>query len=308
MLATLRRSFGQLGQSDLWLELRASRSVLLVALCLAILIVSSFASPLIAPQNPSDLATVNLLDGGLPPAWQSGGDTHYVLGTDQQGRDVYSSILYGLRLSITVGLLSVVLAMAIGVALGIAAGYMGGIVDGIVMRLVDVMLSFPAILVALLVNGAARSALPQLRSGILGLVVVILSIALTGWVQYARAIRSLTLVEKNKEYVLAARCIGQRSSFIAIFHILPNAFASISVLATLNFAMAILTEATLSFLGAGVPPTEPSIGTLIRVGNEYMFSGQWWVVLFPSIALVLLVLSTNIFGEWLRDALNPRLQ
>jgi peptide/nickel transport system permease protein len=214
MLATLRRSFGQLGQSDLWLELRASRSVLLVALCLAILIVSSFASPLIAPQNPSDLATVNLLDGGLPPAWQSGGDTHYVLGTDQQGRDVYSSILYGLRLSITVGLLSVVLAMAIGVALGIAAGYMGGIVDGIVMRLVDVMLSFPAILVALLVNGAARSALPQLRSGILGLVVVILSIALTGWVQYARAIRSLTLVEKNKDchlsYPTQCLCVDKR--------------------------------------------------------------------------------------------------
>lgn len=307
MLAVLVRNLDRLRESHFVFQLVASKVAMLAAACLLVLVVSAIASPILAPQDPSDLANISLLDGGLPPIWEDGSDDRYLLGTDQQGRDVLSSILYGLRLSIAVGFVSVVLAMAIGVSLGIIAGSVGGIVDSIIMRLADVTLSFPAILVALLINGAMRSAFPNLRSDTSALVVVILSIALTGWVQYARAIRSLALVELKKEYVQAARAIGQRPWFIAVFHVLPNTFTSISVLATLNFGMAILTEATLSFLGAGVPPTQPSVGTLIRVGNEYLFSGQWWVVLFPSIALALLVLSTNMFGEWLRDTLNPRM-
>jgi peptide/nickel transport system permease protein len=261
----------------------------------------------VAPHNPFDLTTLELDDARRPPAWLPEGSTRYLLGTDDQGRDILSALMYGARISLVVGFVSVLLSMLIGVALGLLAGFRGGWIDALLMRLCDVMLSFPPILVALLIAGVGRALFPDAPNTV-AFGVLIVAITLTGWVQYARTVRGSTLVERNKEYVQAARVTGVAPLRIMLRHVLPNVTGPVLVLATIHIATAIITEATLSFLGVGVPPTSPSLGTLIQVGNNYLFSGEWWITVFPAIMLILIALSVNLLGDWLRDALNPRLR
>ena len=294
--------------SDLVWSFRKSLTARISALVLLILFAAAALAPWLATQNPYDIVQLFLLDSELPPMWVDGGDSRYFLGTDQQARDLYSSILYGLRLSLVVGFASVALAAVLGISLGLLGGFVGGIVDAAIMRLADVLLSFPAILVALLVNGIARGILPPDQHAGAAIWVLILAIGLTNWVQYARTVRGSTMVERQKEYVQAARINGVSGMGIMVQHILPNVMGPVLVIATINLGMAVLTEATLSFLGVGMPATQPSLGTLIRIGNEYLFSGIWWVVIFPSMVLVILVLAVNLLGDWMRDALNPKLR
>jgi len=297
-----------LWDSDVAWSFRHSPVALGSALVLGTCLAAALFAPWIAPHNPFDLRTLNLLDALTPPAWEEGGKATYFLGTDDQGRDVLSAIMYGARISLLVGLASVVLAVVLGVGLGLLAGYVGGKIDAFIMRVADIQLSFPAILIALLIDGVARAALPRDAHSQVALGVLILAIGASNWVQYARTVRGSTMVEKNKEYVQAARVIGVSSWSIMRRHLLPNVLGPVLVLATINIATAIITEATLSFLGVGVPPTQPSLGTLIRVGNDFLFSGEWWITIFPGLALVMMVLSINLLGDWLRDALNPRLR
>ena len=271
-------------------------------------IAAAFAAPLIAPYDPFDPSQISLWDGKLPPAWVDEGSSAYMLGTDNQGRDMLSTILYGGRISIIVGIAAVFLGMVLGVTLGVISGYFGGMLDTVIMRMADVQLTIPGILVAILINGIGRAALPlELREDF-AIYVVIVAIGLTDWPQFARVARGATLVEAEKEYVQSARVIGLPGWIIMIRHILPNTMRPILVIATVGLALAIIAEATLSFLGQGIPPTTPSLGTLIRVGNEYLFSGLWWITLFPAISLVVLVFAVNLLGDWMRDALNPKLR
>jgi len=300
-------AFKRLWQSDLAWSWRHSYIAILSTVIFVMMMVASFGAPLIAPHNPFDLATLNLLDALKPPAWNVDGQALYPLGTDSQGRDLLSAMMYGMRVSLLIGIASVALSMLVGVVLGLLAGYAGGRTDAFIMRVADVQLSFPAILIALLIDGVARAVVPREMHELIAIPVLIGAIALAGWPQYARTVRGSTMVEKNREYVQAARVIGISSPVIMFRHVLPNAMGPVLVLATVHLATAIITEATLSFLGVGVPPTEPSLGTLIRIGNDFLFSGEWWITIFPGLALVLLVLSVNLLGDWLRDALNPRL-
>ncbi len=262
---------------------------------------------IVAPHNPFDLTTLELSDARLPPAWIPEGSSKYLLGTDDQGRDILSALMFGARISLAVGIISVVLSVTIGVLFGLMAGFLGGWIDSFLMRLCDVMLSFPPILVALLIAGVGRALFPNAHDSV-AFGVLIISISLTGWVQYARTVRGSTMVERNKEYVQAARVTGVSSLRIMRKHVLPNVLGPVMVLATIQVATAIITEATLSFLGVGAPPTSPSLGTLIRVGNDYLFSGEWWITVFPGLMLIVIALSVNLLGDWLRDALNPRLR
>ncbi len=297
----------RLGDSDIGYSFRSSPVAVAAAIvALACIFCSVFAN-LVAPHNPFDLSTLELSDARLPPAWDALGSAKYLLGTDDQGRDILSALMFGARISLAVGLASVALSVLLGVTLGLIAGFLGGWVDAILMRLCDVMLSFPAILVALLIAGVGRALFPNAQDS-LAFFVLIISITLTGWVQYARTVRGSTLVERNKEYVQAARVTGVSSLRIMRRHVLPNVLGPVLVLATIQVATAIIIEATLSFLGVGAPPTAPSLGTLIRVGNNYLFSGEWWITVFPGLMLVLISLSVNLLGDWLRDALNPRLR
>ena len=293
--------------SDLGYSFRTSPLAIGAALIAAVCIFCSVFAGWVSPTNPFDLAMLELGDSRLPPAWMEGGSTKYVLGSDDQGRDILSALIYGARISLVVGVASVLVSVFVGVGLGLLAGYRGGWIDTLLMRLCDVMLSFPAILVALLIAGVGRALFPNAHES-LAFGVLIISISLTGWVQYARTVRGTTLVERNKEYVQAARVTGVSSLRIMLRHVLPNVLGPVMVLATIQVATAIITEATLSFLGVGVPPTSPSLGTLIRVGNDYLFSGEWWITIFPGLMLVLIALSVNLLGDWLRDALNPRLR
>jgi peptide/nickel transport system permease protein len=290
-----------------WSFRRSPVTVAAAALTLAC-VAGALAAPWISPQDPFNLAALDLNEAFIPPLWDEAGRLHYPLGTDNQGRDVLSTILHGTRLSLAVGLAAVLLALFLGVSLGLIAGYFGGRIDAVIMRVADVQLSFPAILIALLIDGVARVALPADRHDDIAIPVLVLAIGFAGWVQYARTVRGSTLVEKNKEYVQAARVIGRRPLAILLTHVLPNVLGPVLVIGTIHIATAIITEATLSFLGVGVPPTRPSLGTLIRVGNDFLFSGQWWITVFPGVALVILVLSVNLLGDWLRDALNPKLR
>ena len=294
--------------SDLWWDFRHSPTVIVAAAVTALMIGSALLAPYVAPYDPFDLAGVDLLDSLKPPAWVDGGGINHLFGTDDQGRDVFSTILYGSRVSLLVGFLSVLMAMLIGVAVGLIAGYTGGWVDSVLMRIADVQLSFPAILVALLIDGVVRSILPRGAHEDLAVIVLIVAIGLSFWVQFARTVRGSTLVERTKEYVQAAEVTGLPDGLILVRHILPNVMGPVLVIATIQLALAIIIEATLSFLGVGVPPTSPSLGTLIRIGNDYLFSGEWWITVFPGLALIILVLAVNLLGDWLRDALNPKLR
>jgi peptide/nickel transport system permease protein len=294
--------------SDLWWSFRRSRVTVAAAVVALMIIGGALLAPWIAPHDPFDPASLSLLDASNPPAWLEGGSWTFPLGTDNQGRDVLSAILYGSRLSLFVGSSAVVLALLLGVMLGLLAGWRGGLTDTIIMRVADVKLSFPAILIALLIDGVARGVLPRDAQSEIAPYVLIAAIALSFWVQYARTVRASTLVERNKEYVQAAQVIGVHPAKIVLGHLLPNVIGPVLVIATINLALAILTEATLSFLGVGLPPTQPSLGTLIRNGNDYLFSGDWWISIFPGVVLAALILSVNLLGDWLRDAFNPKLR
>jgi peptide/nickel transport system permease protein len=294
--------------SDLFWSFRRTPTAVFGAVLFALLAGTAALAPLLSPQDPYDLAQIFIDKAELPPIWATDGEWPFLLGTDPQGRDVLSTILYGTRISLLIGLASVLCAMAIGVTIGLAAGFFGGWIDNLLMRLADTVLSIPTLLVAILVSAVFKGLLPPgLRDAFSG-VILVGAISLTGWVQYARTVRASTMVERRKEYVLAAQIIGVASRRIMRRHILPNALTPVLVAATLNLGLAILSEATLSFLGVGMPVTKPSLGTLIRIGNQYLFSGSWWVVVFPAVQLGLIVLAVNLVGDWLRDALNPRLR
>jgi peptide/nickel transport system permease protein len=293
---------------DLAWSFRRSPVTILAAFLTLVCVGSALFAPWIAPHDPFNSATLNLSDGFTPPAWTGKGSAKYLLGTDDQGRDVLSTIMYGARISLGVGLAAVLFSATLGVSLGLLSGYLGGRLDAFIMRVADIQLSFPAILIALLIDGMTRVALPREVHDQIAIYVLVLAIGVSGWVQYARTVRGSTLVEKNKEYVQAARVIGRHPLAIMLRHVLPNVTGPVLVIGTIHIATAIITEATLSFLGVGVPPTQPSLGTLIRIGNDYLFSGEWWITVFPGLALIVLVLSVNLLGDWLRDALNPKLR
>ena len=295
--------------SDLAYSFRRSPVAIIAGIVALIVIMAAILAPWIAPHDPFNPRTLNLMEGFTPPMQPNifTGNT-FVMGTDDQGRDVFSTILYGARISIFVGFASVAFAMVLGITAGLVAGYRGGWVDGFLMRVADVQLTFPSILLALLIFGIARGFIPPAYRETMAIWVLIVAIGLSEWVQYARVVRGATMVEKNKEYVQAARLIGVHPARILVRHILPNVMGPVLVIATIGLALAIIAEATLSFLGVGVPPTQPSLGTLIRIGQGFLFSGEWWILAFPSIALLALALSVNLLGDWLRDALNPRLR
>jgi len=304
VLAWWRRAWNH----DLAWSFRHSPVTIVAALLTLVCVGGALFAPWLAPHSPFDSGSLNLSDGFTPPAWTQAGKATYLFGTDDQGRDLLSTIMYGARISLGVGLASVLFSMLLGVGLGLLSGYAGGRIDAFIMRVADIQLSFPAILIALLIDGVARVALPREAHDEIAIYVLILAIGVSGWVQYARTVRGSTLVERNKEYVQAARVIGRSSAAIMLRHVLPNVMGPVLVIATIHIATAIITEATLSFLGVGVPPTQPSLGTLIRVGNDFLLSGEWWITVFPGAALVVLVLSVNLLGDWLRDALNPKLR
>jgi peptide/nickel transport system permease protein len=302
------RSARRAWDSDLAWSFRHSPVAVVSAAVLFTCVAAALLAPWIAPHDPFDLRTLHLQDALIPPSWLAGGNGVYLLGTDDQGRDVLSAIMFGTRVSLLVGVSAVALAVIVGVALGLLAGYAGGTIDAVIMRIADVQLSFPAILIALLIDGVARVALPRGSHDEVAIVVLVLAIAAANWVQYARTVRGSTMVEKGKEYVQAARVIGISPLAIMRRHLLPNVLGPVLVIATINLATAIVTEATLSFLGVGVPVTQPSLGTLIRIGNDFLFAGEWWITIFPGAALVVMVLAVNLLGDWLRDALNPKLR
>ena len=294
--------------SDLWLSFRRSKLAMGAFAVTVLMFGVAFAAPWISPQNPYDPAQLELINSNLPPLWNAEGQAPFLIGTDDQGRDVFSAVLYGLRLSLIVGMLGVVVSGFLGIGLGLVAGYFGGVLDTVIMRVADVQLTFPAILIALVVDGVAKASFGSALDTNATIALIVVSIGLSFWVQYARTVRSSVMVERGKDYVQAARLIGLSSPVIMVRHVLPNVTGPVFVIATINLALAIITEATLSFLGTGLPETMPSLGTLIRTGNRFLFSGEWWVVAFPGIALAGLVLAINLLGDWLRDALNPKLQ
>ncbi|RMC33638.1 ABC transporter permease [Paracoccus alkanivorans] len=295
-------------ESEIYRSFRRRPATVAASVLLLFLVVTAFLSPLYVPQNPYDPAQLDLLNAEIPPIWQADGQWPFILGTDSQGRDVLSAILYGSRVSIVIGIAAVALSLVVGITFGLLAGFYGGVIDTLLMRLGDVLLSIPTILVAILVSSLVRQALPASLRDVGAAGVLVLAIVLSSWVQYARTVRAQASVEREKEYVLAARVLHVPGRRIMLGHILPNTLTPIFVAATLNFGMAILTEATLSFLGIGMPPGQPSLGTLIRLGNDYLFSGSWWIVVFPVMQLSLLVVTVNMIGDWLRDALNPKLR
>ncbi len=295
--------------SDFLFDFRRAPLAMLAASVVGFLFLVAILGPLVAPTNPFDPASLNLMNGFTPPmtANMFTGES-FVMGTDDQGRDLLSAIIYGLRVSLFVGVMSVLLAMGIGVSLGLLAGYVGGWIDNLIMRIADIQLTFPSILIAMLIFGVLRGIIPPDLRDEMAIFVLIAAIGLSEWVPFARTVRATTLVEKEKEYVQAARLIGLRRTQIMWRHILPNVIGPVLVIATITLALAIIAEATLSFLGVGAPPTEPSLGTLIRIGQDYLFSGEWWILSFPAATLLALALSVNLLGDWLKDTLNPRLK
>jgi peptide/nickel transport system permease protein len=304
----MRAAVARAWDSDLAYSFRTSPVALVSAAIALVLVIGAVFAPWIAPHDPMDVASLSLMDSFKPPIGMADADWSNPLGTDNQGRDVLSAIMFGMRISLIVGLLSVLFAIVVGVGIGLLAGYAGGITDTILMRVADVQLTFPSILTALLVDGVITAALPRTMREALQIYVIIFAIGISLWPNFARTVRGSTLVERNKDYVMAARVIGVPSWRIMLSHVLPNVIGPVMVIGTLGLGLAIIAEATLSFLGVGLPPTQPSLGTLIRFGDDFLFSGQWWVTVFPGVALILMVLAINLLGDWLRDALNPRLR
>lgn len=294
--------------SDFVYSFRRTPAAVGSAIVLLLFVLIALFAPWLAPQNPFDPAALELINSRIPPAWLDGGQWRFPLGTDGQGRDLLSVLMHGMRISLLVSFSATLFALVVGVTLGLISGYAGGRVDNLIMRAADMQLSFPTILVALLIDGLSRSLLPRSVHEELAIFVVIFAIGISTWVQYARTVRGATLVEKSKDYVHAARLIGMGPLRILFKHVLPNVLGPVLVIATLSLGLGILTEATLSFLGLGVPPTSPSLGTLIRIGNEVLFSGEWWVTVMPGVCLVILVLAINLLGDWLRDVFNPKLK
>ena len=294
--------------SDIVYSFLRSNVTIAAATVTIIIVLAALLAPVLAPQDPYDLRQLSIIDSHIPPVWQKDGDARFLLGSDDQGRDVFSTILYGSRQSISIGVMATVFAAILGIMLGLIAGYARGSVDAVIMRAADIQATFPAILIAMLVDGTSRALFGSQRNDQVVFWVMVLSIGLSFWVQYARTVRGLTLVEKSKDYVLAARLIGIHPALILFRHVLPNVVGPVLVIATINLALAIITEATLSFLGLGLPSTQPSLGTLIQIGQKYLFAGEWWIAIFPGITLAALVLAVNLLGDWLRDALNPRLR
>ncbi|MDP1669499.1 ABC transporter permease [Phaeovulum sp.] len=294
--------------SDAGYKFRTSPVTVVAAVVAVLMIGAAMLASVVAPYDPFDLASIDLMNSLIPPAWREGGDPAFLLGTDDQGRDMLSAILYGTRTSIMVGAVSVSFAVLAGITFGLLAGYLGGVVDAVIMRIVDIQMTFPAIMVALLIDGATRSVLPREQHDRLAIFVIIMAMALSIWPQVARTVRASTMVEKGREYVQAAQVIGRGPVVIMVRHVLPNVMSPVLVIATINLGVAILGEATLSFLGVGIPASQPSLGTLIRIGNNFIFSGELWMLLFPGMTLALLVLSVNLLGDWLRDVLDPKLR
>ncbi|TVR10532.1 MAG: ABC transporter permease [Salinarimonadaceae bacterium] len=295
--------------SDMFYSWRNSPVTIVATFTAAALILVALLAPWIAPYNPFNPATLNLMDGFTPPMSEGAfSDNWFLMGADHQGRDVFSTIMYGSRVSLFVGAMATLFAMTLGVGLGLASGYNGGTIDAVIMRIADIQLSFPAILIALLIFGVARGLIPPSQQESMAIWVLIFAIGLSNWAQFARTVRGATMVERQKDYVAAARIMGVHPALILLRHILPNVLGPVLVIGTIGLALAIIEEATLSFLGVGVPPTQPSLGTLIRIGQQYLFSGEWWILFFPAVTLVLLALSVNLLGDWLRDALNPKLR
>jgi peptide/nickel transport system permease protein len=307
-LAASASTWARFLDSDFIYSFRGSKTAMLSALVLFLFILIALLAPWIAPQNPFDPAALELTNARIPPAWLEGGQLRFPLGTDGQGRDLLSVLMYGMRISLLVSFCATLFSLVLGVTLGLVSGYAGGRIDNLIMRLADMQLSFPTILVALLIDGLSRALLPRSVHEQLALFVVVFAIGISTWVQYARTVRGATLVEKSKDYVHAAKLIGMGPMRILFKHVLPNVLGPVLVIATLSLGLGILTEATLSFLGLGVPPTSPSLGTLIRIGNEVLFSGEWWVTVMPGVCLVILVLAINLLGDWLRDVFNPKLK
>ncbi len=293
---------------DVYHSFKRSPIIIVAFITTVCMFLAAIFAPWLAPHDTSNIASLDLMNAFRPPSWTEGGDSVFLLGTDDQGRDVLSAIIFGLRISLYVGFMAVILAAVFGTLLGLLSGYVGGALDSIIMRIADIQLTFPAILIALLFDGIVRSLLSSAMHKDFKLTVLVLAIAASQWVNFARTVRGSTMVEKNKEYVQAARVIGIHPILIMLRHVLPNVTGPVLVIGTLSLAIAILTAATLSFLGVGVPVTQPSLGTLIRIGNDFLFSGEWWMTIFPGIALVVLVLAVNLLGDWLRDALNPKLR
>ena len=295
--------------SDFMWRLSRSPVAIISLLVVLFLVLGAIFAPWLAPYDPYDPATLDLMNGFTPPLTANDfTGQSFLFGSDDQGRDVLSTILHGMRVSLFVGVAAVAFAMVLGISLGLLAGYLGGWVDTLIMRIADIQLTFPSILVAMLIFGIAKGITPVEYRDQMAIWVLIIAIGLSDWVQFARVVRGATLVEKNREYVMAAQLIGQPTLTIMLRHILPNVLSPVLVIATISLALAIIAEATLSFLGVGAPPTQPSLGTLIRIGQGFMFSGEWWILLFPACTLLVLALSVNLLGDWLRDTLNPKLR
>ncbi|MDB0033901.1 ABC transporter permease [Alphaproteobacteria bacterium] len=300
--------YQRLYNTDIGYSFFNSKVAIFSFLLFLLIVFCSLFAEFVSPYDPFNPLNVSLMDAFIPPVWTEEGDVRFILGTDQQGRDMLSTIIYGSRISLIVGFASIAFAMIVGVFLGITAGYIGGKYEVIVMRLTDVQLTIPSILMALLVDGIARAIISKSMHDEMAIYVLIFAIGISEWPQFARVTRASTLVEKNKEYVAASKIIGLSSIYIMFKHILPNILRPVLVIATIGLALAIIAESTLSFLGVGVPPTTPSLGTLIRFGNNFLFSGEWWITFFPAIFLIILALSINLLGDWMRDALNPKLK
>ena len=295
-------------RSDFWYELLNSPVTLASAIVIVLMVIGCSFAPVFAPHTPFDPATISILDNNLPPAWADGGDPRFLFGTDLQGRDVLSAMLYGGRISLLVGIGAVALSVVIGMTVGLLAGYFGGMTDTVLMRVAEIQFAFPPILIALLFNGILKASLPADVFAQAAVPIMILAIGLAGWVQFARIVRASAMVQRNQDYVTACHAIGLPTATIILRHIIPNILGPVLVLAMLQIAVAIVTEATLSFLGLGTPLTEPSLGALIQIGSQYLFSGIWWVVIFPGVMLLVMVVAFNLVADWVRDYLNPRLR
>ena len=295
--------------SDFWYSFKRSPVTIVSTIVFTTLVLAAVFAPLISPYTPFDPSSLNLMNGFTAPMASNEftGD-YFLLGSDDQGRDVLSTILFGLRISLFVGLTAVLFAMTLGITLGLIAGYIGGWIDGLIMRIADIQMTFPSIMIAMLLYGIGKGLIPPDLRDEMAIWVLIVSIGLSEWVNFARTVRGATMVEREKEYVQAAHLIGLSRWSIMMRHILPNVMGPVLVIATITLALAIIAEATLSFLGVGAPKTQPSLGTLINVGRDFILSGEWWILLFPSLTLLALALSVNLAGDWLRDVLNPKLR